>query len=244
MDFLLIILKGITLRLSIILPAALLLLTGCDSTNKAIPEGIQALPEASFTQTDTPPQSDYRIGALDELSVNVFREPELSVDRVVVDVAGRVNLPVIGQVDAFGRTVDELGVEVSNRLNERYLRDAEVAISVTKATSYVFTVEGEVKKPGTYALPGRVSLLQAVAISEGLTEKARLSDVIVFRNYNGKRYAARFNIKDIRQARAEDPELQRGDTVAVGYSTAKQIYRDILTILPGVAGIFVAVSQN
>lgn len=232
------------MRLPIILSILLFLLAGCDATNKAIPEGIQALPEITQGETLTPPLTDYRIGALDELSVNVFREPDLSVDRVVVDVAGKINLPVVGQINAFGRTVDDLSSEIAQRLNERYLRDAEVAISVTKATSYVFTIEGEVKKPGTYALPGRVSLLQAVAIGEGVTNKARLRDVIVFRNQNGQRYAARFNLKDIRLALADDPELRPGDTVVVGYSTAKQIYRDIITVLPGVAGVFVALGQN
>lgn len=232
------------MRLPIILSAGLFLLAGCDSTNKSIPEGITALPDEAAARSQLPPQADYRIGALDELSVTVFREPDLSVDRVVVDVAGNVNLPVVGQVKAFGRTVDELSAEVADRLNQRYLLNAEVAVSVARATSYVFTVEGQIRKPGTYALPGRVTLLQALAIGEGVTDKARLQDVIVFRTINGQRYAARFNVKEIRLARADDPQLRAGDTVVVGYSTAKQIYSDIIMALPGVAGIFVALNQN
>jgi len=234
------VLKGSALRLPILLCATLLLLGGCDASNKAIPEGIQALPEVTQGETLVAPVADYRIGALDELSVNVFREPDLSVEKVVVDVAGKINLPVVGQVNAFGRTVDEIGAEVTERLNARYLRNAEVAISVTKPTSYIFTVEGEVKKPGTYAIPGQVTLLQAVAIGEGLTDKARLSDVFVFRNLNGQRYAARFNLKLIRLARADDPQLRPGDTVVVGYSIGNQIYRDIILALPGLATVFIA----
>ncbi len=232
------------MRLPILLCVALLLLGGCDAGNKSIPEGIGALPDVAQGETLVSPIAEYRIGALDELSVIVFREPDLSVETVVVDVAGKINLPVVGKVDAYGRTVDEIGAEVAERLNARYLRNAEVAISVTKPSSYVFTVEGEVKKPGTYSIPGRVSLLQALAIGEGVTDKARLSDVIVFRNLNGQRYAARFNVKDIRSARAEDPELRPGDTVIVGFSAAKQVYRDIITALPGVAGLFIALNQN
>lgn len=232
------------MRLPILLCVALLLLGGCDAGNKSIPEGIGALPDVTQGETLVSPIAEYRIGALDELSVIVFREPDLSVETVVVDVAGKINLPVVGKVDAYGRTVDEIGAEVAERLNARYLRNAEVAISVTKPSSYVFTVEGEVKKPGTYSIPGRVSLLQALAIGEGVTDKARLSDVIVFRKLNGQRYAARFNVKDIRSARAEDPELRPGDTVIVGFSAAKQVYRDIITALPGVAGLFIALNQN
>lgn len=222
----------------------LILLSGCETSNKSIPEGIDALPEVSQREALMPPVTNYQIGAFDELSVNVLNEPELSVERVVVDVAGKINLPAVGSVDVFGWTVDEVGAEVARRLNSRYLRNADVSISVTKASSYVFTVEGEIKKPGTYSIPGRVSLLQAIAIGEGMTDKARLSDVFVFRRIGEQRYAARFNLKDIRLARADDPELRAGDVVVVGYSTSNQIYRDIITALPGLATVFIAFNPN
>jgi len=232
------------LRLPFLLCVALLILSGCDPSNKAIPEGIAALPEATQGPTGRAPVATYRIGALDELSVSVFQEPELSVARVVVDVAGKVNLPVVGSIDAYGRTVDEVAAELTQKLNSRYLRNADVSVSVTKPTSYVFTVEGEVKKPGTYSIPGQVTLLQAVAIGEGLTERARTSDIFVFRTVEKQRYAARFNLSDIRLARAEDPQLQAGDVVVVGFSRTNQIYRDIITALPGLATVFIAFNQN
>lgn len=232
--------KGLVLRLPFLLCAVVAILGGCGSTNTAIPQGIEALPAVRQGETLAPPLENYRIGALDELSVNVFRESELSVDRVVVDVAGNINLPVVGPVIAYGRTVDEIRTEVTAKLNDRYLRNAEVAVSVIKPTSYVFTIEGEVEKPGTYSIPGQVTLLQAVAIGEGPTNNARLSDVFVFRRVSGQRYAARFNLKDIRTARADDPQLLPGDTVVVGYSTGSQIYRDIIAALPGLATVFIA----
>lgn len=220
-----------------------MLLCGCDASNKTIPAGIEALPNVAPGTPVSAPVANYQIGALDELSVNVFREPDLSVETVVVDVAGKINLPLVGTVDAYGRTVEELSAEVAARLNARYLRNAEVAISVTKPTSYIFTIEGEVKKPGTYAIPGQVTLLQAVAIGEGLTDRARLSDIFVFRTVNGQRYAARFNLRDIRLARADDPQLRAGDVIVVGFSTSTQIYRDIIAALPGLATVFIAFNQ-
>lgn len=232
------------MRLPILLCAALVFLGGCDANNKAIPQGIEALPQPAQGEALVPPVSEYQIGLLDELSINVFREPELSVDRVVVDVAGNINVPAIGPVAAFGRTVDDVSMEMVNKLNAKYLRNAEVAVSVIKPSSYIFTVEGEVKKPGTYSIPGRVTLLQAVAIGEGLTDRARTSDIFVFRTLNGQRYAARFNLKDIRMARADDPQLMPGDVVVVGYSATNQVYRDILTALPGLATLFIAFNQN
>ena len=229
---------------SIIAISSSMVLTGCATGLGDIPAGMSSLPTTADRAELRPQLANYHLGLLDEVSVNVFGEPDLSANRVIVDLAGKITLPMVGQVDAVGRTTNDIETEVAARLNDRYLRDARVAISLTKATSYTFTVEGEVKKPGSYPIPGTVSLLQAVAIGEGVTDTANLSQVIIFRTVDGQRYAARFSIKDIRAAKADDPTLQSGDVVVVGYSAAQQIYRDVLSVLPGLAGVFVALSQN
>lgn len=222
---------------------SLLCLGGCGSRLADVPYGIESLP-ASTQDQKAPPVKDYRIGLLDEISVTVFREPDLSVEETVVNISGKVSLPLLGEIAAYGFTTEELASEIRTRLNSRFLRDAQVSVSVIKPTSYTFTVEGEVKKPGTYAIPGQVTLLQAVAIGEGVTDKAKLSEVVIFRTVDGQRYAARFNLRDIRAARSSDPQLIAGDLVVVNYSAATQIYRDILTALPGAAGIFLAIQQG
>jgi len=229
---------------TIVLASWSVAISGCTTGMGDIPAGVGALPANVDRAEFRPPLAVYHLGLLDEVSVNVFDEPDLSAGRVVVDLAGKITLPLLGQIDAAGRTTDEVGAEISQRLNTRYLRDAKVAVALTKATSYAFTVEGEVNKPGSYPIPGTVSLLQAVAIGEGVTDTADLSQVVIFRNAGGKRYAARFSLSDIRAAKTDDPMLQSGDVVVVGYSAAQQIYRDVLSILPGVAGVFVAISQN
>lgn len=230
-------------RQIISLPVALLI-AGCASSNSSIPTGVQALPAGSELPYATPPQADYRVGPLDELRIQVFREPELSVDRAVVDAAGMINVPLIGQVEAYGKQVSEIAEDIRVRLNARYLRDAQVAVSLTKATNYVFTVGGEVKTPGTFTIPGRVTLVQALAMGGGLTETAKRADIIIFRKMNGQMHAARFDLREIYSARMADPELRAGDTVIVGTSAAQKIYRDVLQVLPGLAGIFVAIAQN
>lgn len=220
-----------------------LALGGCATTSKDIGSGIENLPSGDAGQGKTPPVENYRIGLQDELNITVFREPDLSLEEVVVDVSGNFGMPLLGQVKAFGKTPTELEQEIENGLNQRYLRDAQVAVSISKATSYTFSVEGEVKKPGTYAIPGRVTLLQSIAIGEGVTSRAQLSQVLVFRQIADQRFVARFDISDIRRGRAPDPELQSGDLVVVNYSVGKQIYQDLLAILPAVTGIFIAVQQ-
>lgn len=214
------------------------------SRTKDIPQGAAALAEFPPAPAATAPLAAYRLGPLDELSVNVFREPDLSVERAVVDLAGNINLPLVGPVRAVGRTAEEIDGELEQRLNARYLRDARVSVAVTKATSYTFTIEGEVRQPGTYAIPGRLTLLQAVAAGGGVTERARLSEVIVFRTVEGKRYAARFDLRDVRAGLMADPELQVGDVVVVNFSAGQQLYRDLLQVAPGLGGIFIALANN
>ncbi|MGK6353911.1 polysaccharide biosynthesis/export family protein [Sphingomonas sp. DT-207] len=185
---------------------------------------------------------DYRIGPLDKLNIVVFGEEDLGGE-IPVGLSGKVAVPLIGEVPAQGRTTAELAADIARLLNERYLRDASVSVSVLETKNLNFTVDGEVKKPGIYDMPGRITLMQAVALGEGTTEFAKLNEVVIFRSFEGKRYAARFDLNDIRAARFTDPEIRQGDVVVVGYSGAKRIYRDILTALPGLAGLFVALRQ-
>lgn len=226
-----------------LLCALLVCLSGCGSRLRDVPYGMGEMP-ANTQGQQTSPVSDYKIGLLDEINITVFREPDLSVEETVVNISGKVSLPLLGEINAFGLTTEQLSDEIRTRLNARFLKDAQVSVSVIKPTSYTFTIEGEVKKPGTYSIPGQVSLLQAVAIGEGVTDKAKLSEVVVFRTVDGQRYAARFDLRDIRSARADNPQLAAGDLVVINYSAAIQIYRDILTALPGAAGLFLAIQQS
>lgn len=232
------------MRLKVLFCGSLVLVAGCGSNYKHVPAGPDALPLSAATDVMTPPLESYRIGALDELRVNVFREPDLSLDRVVVDASGYISLPLIGSLNAFGRTTNEIAEEVRTRLNERYLRDAQVSVAVINPVSYTFTVDGQVKKPGTYQIPGRVTLSQSIAIGEGVTDNAKLSEVLVIRTVNGQRYIARFNLVAIRGGRQDDLELKAGDQVLVGFDSAKQLYRDALAVIPTLGTLFVLISQN
>ena len=149
----------------------------------------------------------YRLGPLDELLVTVFREPDLSAKDLPVDLNGSVSLPLLGQVQASGRTSAELAAAIAQGLNRRYLRDAQVTVSVTKPVNFSVTIDGEVKKPGVYQIPGSLTLVQAIALGEGTTEYARQNEVIVFRTIAGQRYVARFDLHEIRSARAPDPAI-------------------------------------
>lgn len=181
------------------------------------------------------PISDYVISPSDKLDITVFREPDLSLKDQTVDASGRLLMPLIGSIQVAGLTPTQLSAEIARRLNERFLVDPQVTVSVSEANSQLVTVEGEVKKPGLYPLRGQISLLDALAMSEGVTALAKLNQVVVFRDIDGVRNAAVFDLGAIRSGRSPDPMIQGKDRIVVGYSSLKGSIRDVLQASPFLA---------
>lgn len=193
----------------------------------------------SFTSLAEPGHVAYRIGPLDVLEISVFRVPELSTTVQVADT-GTINLPLIGEVPASGRTAKEVEQDVTTRLGEKYLQNPQVTVFIKEYNARRFTVDGSVKKPGVYPLRGRTSLLQAITIAEGLDNDRASGDVVVFRQVNGQRTAARFNLNEIRDGTAKDPLIESGDVIIVDDSTAKVVLHNVLRVLP-VTNVFMGV---
>ena len=220
----------------------MLSLAGCASKPINLPQGAQAyeiIPAAKPNDDFI----DYRVGPLDRLTLNVFQEPDLSLKQVQVDASGNLLLPLVGQLRVAGKTTAEVSAEIADRLR-RFLVDPQVSVIVDSSTSQKVTVEGEVREPGVFELQGRTTLLQAMAMAKGPTNVSRLNEVIVFRNIGEQRYAAVFDLKEIRRGEADDPQILGNDVVVVGRSTAKSIFRDTLTVLPAITNIFFAINRN
>ncbi len=220
-----------TLRLSVV-AVATMLLAACGATPKsALPAGPSAydvIPAPDFDK----PEPLYRLVPGDEISVSVFQEEDLSVDKVTIDEAGNIQLPLIGQVAAQGRSATELSQVISARLAARYLRDPKVSVGVTQRSEQVVAVEGQVNDPGVFPIDRTYTLLSALARAKSTTKVARLDEVVVFRTVNGRRMGAVFNLADIRSGRAPDPQILGGDTVVVGFSAVKGAFRDFLMMAP------------
>lgn len=227
----------------ILLACGSMLLASCGS-NSAAKQRVAAMPIALPSDGSSAINQQYLIGPLDKLSIMVFNEPELSFKDIPVDPNGFVTLPLIGPIQASGRPVSEVSNEIQDKLNVRFIRDARVTAYVSDFANYSFTVDGEVEKPGVYEIPGALTLSQAIALGQGASEFAKLDEVIILRNIDGQTFAARFDLTDIYNGVAADPEIRRSDTIVVGFSAAKKRFKDILQIAPGVAGIFVALIQR
>lgn len=199
---------------------------GCAKPDASIPVGTAAYEVVPAPAPASQPR-EYRIGALDTLSIAVFQEPDLTIPSLVVDTGGTISVPLIGNVRALGLTTTELAAAIAAKL-DRYLVRPQVTVSVVNAVSQKVTVDGSVEQPGVYAIQGRTTLIDALAMAKGTSRVAALDEVIVFREIEGRPAAARFNIKEIRMGRQPNPEILGNDTVVVGFSNIKGVYRDIV----------------
>lgn len=181
-------------------------------------------------------KQDYKIAPLDVLDVAVFGVTELN-RTVQVSSTGMISLPLIKTVKAGGRTQAQLERDIAAKLEAGYLQSPQVSVFVKEYNSQRITVDGAVKKPGIFPTTGQISLMQAVAMAEGLTTVADPSGVLLFRTVDNKKMAARFDIRQIRAGKVDDPMLQAGDIVMVDESAGRTTLRDIKEVLP-LSGLF------
>ena len=184
----------------------------------------------TLAASNTPGSSAYKIGPQDVLEVTVFKVSELSKTAQVSE-AGTLSYPLVGDVIAAGKTPRQVERELTELLGAKYLQNPQVSVYVKEFNSQRVTVEGAVKHPGVFPIQGNMSLLQAIALAQGL-ETVSDDTVLIFRQTNGKRSAARFDIANIRTGDAEDPALQAGDVVVAGASAIKEGLGNILKMLP------------
>lgn len=226
--------KALLLTLSSI-PA---LLAGCATREHfELPQGQQAYQTIPAQRVEAD-QPEYRINALDVLTITVFREPDLAVQAAAVESGGGLVLPLVGEVHAAGRTTSELSRAIEAQLRQRGLRDPRVSVIIANTETQNVIVDGAVTQSGVYPLSGNTTLLQSIARARGATRTADLNRVAIFRTIDGKRNGALFDVLAIREGRAPDPYIRPGDYVVVGSSAIRSFYYDALTVLPAF-GLFV-----
>lgn len=216
------------------------LLAACASFRPANALRGQALPVPDTTSASERFREsvDYRVGAQDLLEINVLGVGDLG-RTVRVGANGQISLPLVGGVMAGGMTVAELERQLAARLARGYLQNPQVTVFVKEYLSQRITLEGAVRKPGIYPIMGRTSLLQAIALAEGLDPLADLRGIVLIRRVDGQRMAAAFDIRDVRSGRGVDPEVYGGDIIVVEQSGSKTALRRFLEVLPAL-GIFMA----
>lgn len=176
-------------------------------------------------------EENYRIAPLDTVTVNVFRQKDLSGD-YEVDLTGRISMPLIGALEAVDLTTAQLDQKITSAYSKKYLVNPDVAVGVKSSTRRSVTVDGAVKQSGSFPVNGPVTLMQALALSGGATEDANLRRVAVFRTVSGQRQAAAFDLLSIRRGQAVDPPVYAGDIIVVDGSSVKDAQKRILNNIP------------
>lgn len=113
----------------------------------------------------------YRLGAGDQLRINIFNVAELSGE-YRVDGSGRINMPLVGDVEISGYDLNEAERVIADAYGERYLRNPQVSIRVTEYRSQQFTTIGAFSSPRIYNIDRRVTLMEAIAMAGGLASSA------------------------------------------------------------------------
>lgn len=157
----------------------------------------------------------YRIGAQDVLRIDVWKEDQLT-RTVPVRPDGKITLPLLNDVQAVGLTPMELAAVIRDEL-KKYITNPQVTVSVAEINSRRIYVNGEVNKSGAYQLLPRMTVLQALSGSGGFTAFARIKNIYVLRNENGKPVKIPFNYKQAIAGKnpEQNIELQPGDVVVV-----------------------------
>lgn len=193
---------------------------------------------ADLTASDRPAL----IGPLDTIQVDVFNVPDLSRE-IQVDASGRISMPLIGTIDARGKTAAELAANVEMALRGRYMRNPEVTVNLKSSVSQVVTIDGQVIEPGLYPVTNQMTLMRAIASAKGLSEFARQDDVVILRTVSGHKMAGLYNVTAIRNGSYDDPAIYANDVVIVGDSPARRRFRDLVSLAPLIAAPLIAIVQ-
>jgi polysaccharide export outer membrane protein len=138
---------------------------------------------SSEERTDIPREygdEEYRLGPEDVLDIFVWKEPDLTTS-AVIRPDGFISLPLVNEMLASGKTVEELQQEIRDRLTE-FLSAPVVSVILKEINSPRITVLGEVRDPNVYKIGQRATVFDAIAMAGGFTEFAARSEVTVIRN--------------------------------------------------------------
>lgn len=157
----------------------------------------------------------YRLHPGDVITVSVWKETDLQAE-VLVRPDGGFSFPLAGEVEASGKTVEEIRSVLTERL-KRFIPTPVVTVAVKQIMGNRIYVVGRVNRAGDFPLSAPIDVMQAIALAGGATPFAAINDIVILRRQNGAQQALRFHYSDVARGRdlAQNILLQGGDTVVV-----------------------------
>jgi len=169
--------------------------------------------------------STYRLGPEDVISVDVFNQDRYSRKGIVIPPSGRISLSLIpGGVFVNGKTVEEVAQIITKKYDE-YILDPQVTVSLDKASSYRYSVIGDVGQPGVRLMSHRMTVTEALAEAGGVLSTGDRSKVYVLRRQQtGLMAPILVNVSAIYKGRAADNVyLVPGDQIVVPGNRMKKV---------------------
>lgn len=151
------------------------------------------------------------------VEIKIFQEPDLDTT-IRIPADGRIAFPLVGEIAIAGKSVQEATRLLRDRLEARFLVNPQVRIAVLEEAKRLFTVIGQVQRPGTYRFPERqgLSLVQVIGIAGGYTRLANTSRITVKRRIGGKETVIQVDGKRLaRDEKAVPFPVESGDVITV-----------------------------
>ena len=145
----------------------------------------------------------YHLAPDDKISITVFGEPDLSLNKVRIATNGTISVPLIGQIKVAGLTALQVEQKVTTLLADGYLKKPGVNVSIDEYR--LFYITGEVKKPGGYSYRDGLTVHKAVTLAGGFSERANKNKITI--THEGSN-------KVVNRVRLTD-RIRPGDVIAV-----------------------------
>jgi len=175
-----------------------------------------ALAQPLAPSTNKTHDSSFVIGNSDQLTINVWGEPDVSKS-IQVRSDGKISLPLVGELLAAGRTPLQLEGDITNKLKS-YISEPQVTVMVQQINSEKFNILGQVTKPGSYSLSSGTTVLDAIAAAGGFRDFAKQKSIYVLRQTaDGAPTRIAFNYKDLIKGKhpEQNIKLEPRDTIIV-----------------------------
>jgi len=186
--------------------------------DRGLPNGaVASSSETSSASTGNKAHDNsFVIGNDDHLAINVWKETDLTRS-IPVRSDGKISLPLVGELQAAGRTPLQLEQEITAKLMN-YITDPEVTVIVEQINSQKFNILGQVTKPGSYSLATATTVLDAIATAGGFRDFAKQQSIYILRqNANGGETRIAINYKDVIKGKnpGQNIKLEPRDTIVV-----------------------------
>lgn len=183
-----------------------------------IAQGIDGGELAAVPNTPLEPlaaEDEYRIGIGDVLAVNVWKEPDVSVQTVTVRPDGKISVPLVKEILVRGRTPLQVE-EVLTTKFKQFINNPVVTVIAVEIRSQTVSLVGAVRSPGAILMQPGMTVLEAIAEGGGLTEYAKKKKIYVIREVGGRRMTIPYEYAAVMGGDTEkDVALRAGDAVVI-----------------------------